>query len=75
LLETHHRATIVVSKSGWGTTTSGVLKPEVVIDRVTELLLAAEVTLRRLNRCVSEQELDLLQFSAAQMTETGAAAT
>ena len=31
---------------------SGILQTEVVIDRVTQFLLAAEITLRRLNRCV-----------------------
>jgi hypothetical protein len=37
----------------------GVLQTEVVVDRMAEFLLAAQVTLGRLNRCVAEEELDL----------------
>ena len=41
----------------------GVFQTEVVVDRMAEFLLAAQVTLGGLNRCVAEKELDLLQFS------------
>jgi hypothetical protein len=36
----------------------------VIVDRIAETLLAPEVSLRRLNRNVTQQELDLLQFTA-----------
>jgi len=39
----------------------GVFQAEVVIGRMAEFLLAARVTLGGLNRCVAEQELDLLR--------------
>jgi hypothetical protein len=42
-----------------------------VVHRETELLFAAEVAFRRLNRHVAEQELDLLELAASQMTQTG----
>ena len=38
-----------------------------VIDRVLQLLFAAEVSFRGLDRDVPEQELDLIQFSASKM--------
>lgn len=41
---------------------------------MSEFLLAAQVTLGRLNRCVAEQELDLLQFSTSQVAQPGASA-
>jgi hypothetical protein len=41
---------------------------------MTQSLLAGEITLRRLNRRGAEQELDRLQFSAAQIAESGATA-
>jgi len=55
-----------------GRRSSGVLQTEVVVDRMAEFLLAAEVTLRRLNRCMAEQELYLLQFSTGQVAQPGA---
>src|ERR1035441_4400198 len=54
---------------------SGILQPETVVDRMTEFLLAAQVTFSRLNRCVTEKELYLLQFSAGQMAQPGACTT
>jgi hypothetical protein len=36
-----------------------------IVDRVSEILFAAEVAFRRLNRGVAQQELNLLQFTAA----------
>jgi hypothetical protein len=45
-----------------------------VVHGYPELLLASEVALCRLNREVAEQELDLIQFAAREMTETGARA-
>lgn len=38
---------------------------EAVVDRAAEILLAAEIPLCRLHRDVSEQELNLLQLTAA----------
>ena len=43
---------------------SRVLKTEFVVHRVSQFLFAAEVTFGGLNRSVSEQKLDLLQFTA-----------
>ena len=65
--------------SGWrsrigGQRLSGVLQTELVADRVTQFLLAAEITLRRLNRCVPRRNWILLQLSGAQMTAAGATA-
>ena len=42
---------------------SSVLQAEMVVDRLAEFLLAAEIALSCLNRCVSKQELNLLKFS------------
>lgn len=56
----------------WDRRPSGVLHTEVVVDRMTKLLLAAQVTLGRLNRCMAEQELYLLQFAARQVAQPGA---
>jgi len=49
------------------TTPSGVFQPEFVVHCLAESLLAAEITLSGLNRCVSKQELNLLKFSTRQM--------
>ncbi len=46
------------------TTPSGVFQPEFVVHCLAEFLLAAEITFVGLNRCVSKQELNLLEFSA-----------
>jgi hypothetical protein len=53
-------------KSGSGTSLkrSGIFKTEFVVHRVSQFLFAAEVTFGGLNRSVSEQKLDLLQFTA-----------
>ena len=46
------------------TTPSGVFQPEFVVHCLVKSLLATEITFSRLNRCVSERELNLLKFSA-----------
>src|SRR5438876_2079853 len=46
-----------------------------VVDCDGQLLLATEVTLCCLDRDVSKQELDLIQFAASEVTKPGAAAT
>src|SRR3981081_802477 len=43
-----------------------------IIDRRPNPLLAAKVSLGRLNRDMSQQELDLLQFASGSMTQTSA---
>jgi hypothetical protein len=43
-----------------------------VVDGVPKPLLAAQVSLRRLNADVSKQEANLLQFSAGPVTQSGA---
>ncbi len=52
----------------WGVTTpSGVFQSEVVVHRLAEFLLAAEIALSCLNRGMPKQKLNLLKFSAGQM--------
>jgi hypothetical protein len=46
-----------------------------VVDCDAQLLLATEVTLCCLDRDVSRQELDLIQFAASEVTKPGATAT
>ena len=46
-----------------------------IVDRISESLLAAKVSLRCLDAHVTEQELDLLKFPAGLMTQTSACAT
>jgi hypothetical protein len=53
---------------------SQVFKSELVIDGVPELLLAAEIRLRSLNRHMAKQELDLLQLSSRHVAEPRARA-
>jgi hypothetical protein len=48
---------------------SKVLKPQPVIDSVTELLFAAEILLCHLNRNMTEQKLDLLQLPSRHVAE------
>ena len=40
---------------------------QMVVDGVSELLIASEISLGRLNRDVPDQELDLIQLAAGQM--------
>jgi hypothetical protein len=52
---------------------SGIgLDADPVVHRDSELLLASEVALRHLDRHVAEQELNLIEFPAGKMAETGA---
>ena len=45
----------------------GVFQSKVVVHRLAEFLLAAEIAFRCLNRGVPKQKLNLLKFSARQM--------
>jgi len=45
---------------------------EPVVHRVTQILLAAQIALRRLDRDMAEQELNLFQFAAAAVAQFGA---
>jgi hypothetical protein len=40
-----------------------------IVDRVSEILFAAEIAFCRLNGCVAQQELNLLQFTVAIVAE------
>jgi hypothetical protein len=48
---------------------------EPVVDGTPEFLLASEVTLRGLDRHVLEQKLNLVQFAAGEVAESGAGAS
>ena len=50
-------------------TRSSVLDAKLVVNRVTQLLFATQITLGSLNRSVPKQELDLLQFAARDVTQ------
>jgi hypothetical protein len=52
-------------------TRSSVLDAKLVVNRVTQLLFATQITLGSLNRSVPKQELDLLQFAACDVTQAG----
>ena len=56
-------------KSAWGPSPalSGVFQPEIVVHGMAEFLLAAEIPLGCLNRCVAKEKLNLLKFSASEM--------
>ena len=49
--------------------------PDPIIDGVVEALFASEISLGRLHRDVSQQELDLLQLASRLMTETSTCPT
>jgi len=49
------------------TTPSGVFQSKVVVHRLAEFLLAAEIAFSGLNRGVPKQKLNLFKFSARQM--------
>jgi hypothetical protein len=51
------------------------LKTDFVVGRISDPLLAAEVSFRCLNADVSEQELNLFKLPACLMTQTGAGTT
>jgi hypothetical protein len=42
---------------------------EKVVYRMSEVLFAPEIVFRGLDRCMSQQKLDLLQFTAAVVTQ------
>jgi hypothetical protein len=44
------------------------LDPEPIVDGTSQLLLASQVAFSRLNRNVPEEELNLIEFAAGQMT-------
>jgi hypothetical protein len=44
---------------------------EKIVHWMPEILLAAEIAFRGLDRCVPEQKLDLLQFATAIMAQLG----
>ena len=46
-----------------------VSKVKKVVYRMSQILLATEIAFRSLNRCVPQQELNLLQLSSAVMTQ------
>jgi hypothetical protein len=48
--------------------------PELVIDGTAEFLLATKVALRGLDRYISEQELNLIEFTAGEVAQSGARA-
>jgi hypothetical protein len=50
------------------------LQPDAIVDRVSEPLLTADVSLGGLDALVPEEELDLLDLTARVMTEAGASA-
>src|ERR1700722_5727939 len=47
------------------------LQADFVVDRISKPLLAAQISLRGLNAFMSEQELDLLKFSACFVAQSG----
>jgi len=46
---------------------SAVFQSEIVVHGMAEFLLAAEIPLGGLNRCVAKEKLNLLKFSACEM--------
>src|SRR5262245_49187964 len=50
------------------------LNSEPIVDGTTQPLLASEIALRRLDREVSEEKLDLVEFPAGQMAQSRARA-
>ena len=42
-----------------------------IVDRVSEILFAAQVAFRRLHGCMPQQELNLLQFATARVAQLG----
>ena len=40
-----------------------------IVDRVSEILFAAEIAFRRLNGCMPQQELNLLQLAPARLAQ------
>ena len=49
-------------------------EPHRVVHGAPQLLRAAEIAFRRLNRDMPEEKLDLIEFAACEVTETGAGA-
>ena len=53
---------------------SGRFESDLVVDRISESLLAAQIPLRRLDGHMTEQELDLFKLPASFMTQARACA-
>jgi len=47
----------------------GRLDADTIVHSITDSLFAAKISLRRLDRNVPEQKLDLFEFSAGHVTE------
>ena len=56
------------SRRGW-------FETDFVVDRISESLLAAKVSLRRLHTHMTEQELNLFKLPTSLMAQAGACAT
>lgn len=59
------RAKRTRSRLGDNEKASGILQAEIVVHSLVEFLLATKILLRRLNRCMPKQKLNLLKLTAS----------